>query len=378
MMAKDIRQIKMASGDVRGQLFKPGRITKQGKNALVLRNKFKIKSKIVFDRLRLFRFKHFFKGQFKRGLIKSSNGRIIPKVFTKKINLNKIQIDNSFDQSKEANKKKVLLLPNQLKLKASFYLLLKSLKEAKKATLTLTSEENSLDPLNKLCIGLEKSGFYVSLAEWEKNRNFSHLKMKTKKKLCNTFLSSLKAENGISYDLGKLRPLISINEPYQNFQKKLKKRRDDLVKRKSLAFVNLKKKYTPEIESRILRYMSLYNKKYTQLLQIMKSYKFRFRRLFFYHNKKRLRHSFRIKERYKLYRSLARKRKKRRSRKKVGLYYFLRKRPRMLFRFYVPRHLEVNYKTFSLAHLGGLDLPSVSSRISSWLNLRRLLTSLAM
>lgn len=400
MVNKDIKKIKNSVSSNKAQekqIYKSKKESQQLNFSVVLKKKFSAKDKKVSDRRgfsrnykktlpkvkRSFHFKHFFKVPLHRGLIKNSNGEIIRKVFTKKINLNKIQGIHTFNQSAEVNLIKVLQTPNTLQLKDSLYLLLKTLKNAKKKTLTSSKEENSLDPLGQLCIGLEKSGFYVSIVEWKKNHNLSFLKVKTNKKLCDVFLRSSMVENCTSKKLPTANSLISIKSPYQSFQKKSKKVSSSLVKRKTpgltsrKGFVHLKKNYSYIMESRLSLYMSIYKKKYTKLFRIMKNNKLKFRRLFFDFQIKQLRHTFRMKKRYKLYRSLTWKRKKKKNRKKVGLFYFLRRRPRMLFRFYVPRHLEINYKTFSLAHLGELDLPSVNSRISFWLNLRRLLTSLA-
>nr|YP_009579071.1 hypothetical protein [Vischeria stellata]QBK36854.1 hypothetical protein [Vischeria stellata] len=49
-------------------------------------------------------------------------------------------------------------------------------------------------------------------------------------------------------------------------------------------------------------------------------------------------------------------------------------RRRFYFRFYVPRNIEINYKTHNFIHLNYLDNLSLSSKIRLWLNLRRILS----
>ena len=312
--------------------------------------------------------KYFFKGQFHTGFIKRGPYEISRKSFMKKINLNKVQVLEDY---------------NALRVKASVYILLKNLKNLKKITLSPCLKESSLDSLDQFCLKLEKSGFYSSFTEWKKKRTFDLLRVKTKKRLCNGFAIPFKSKKHLIEGAESLNYLIPVKSSYQIFQKKTRKVNDSLSKIKmkdaiiKKGFVHLKNNYSYMTESRVSLYMATYKKKYTKSFRIMKRYKLKFRRLFFDFLIKQLRHTSRMKKRYKLYRSFAWKRKKKKNRKKVGLFYFLRKRPRMLFRFYIPRHLEINYKTFSLAHLGELDLSSVNPRISLWLNLRRLLTSLA-
>lgn len=326
-------------------------------------------------------FKDFFKGQFNTGFIKKSTYEIGRKAFTKKINLNKIQGCRAFNRKVENKNIKNLHIPSILRVKTSIYLLLKTLKNLKKITLSLSLEEGSLNTLDLFCLKLEKSGFYVSLTEWKKKRNFGLVKVKTKKRLCDAFVNPSNSKKYVGYSLHK--KIIPIKSSYQNFQKKSTKVYNTLAKIKiqgltiQKGFVHLKKNYSYITESRVSLYMATYKKKYTKLFRIMKKNKIKFRRLFFNFLIKQLRHTSRMKKRYKLYRSLTWKRKKKKNRRKVGLFYFLRRQPRMLFRFYIPKHLEINYKTFSLVHLGELDLQSVNPRISFWLNLRRLLTSLA-
>ena len=326
------------------------------------------------------KFKDLFLSESDKVLIKKGKFLVAQKAFTKKINLNEIQGCQFSYQQAEQNWQ---LLCNAFQLKTSLYLLSKTLKNLKKATIFSSNNDFLLDSLDQFCFKLEKSGFYLSLTELEKKRKFTLLKTKIKKKLCESFLKPFNARKLLVEQAQPKIQLYHIKNPFQLFRKKGNKLACDLTNQKGFTFQNqkhfirLKKDYSYITESRFLLYMAAYKKKYTALFPIMKRHKLKFRRLFFHYDIQKLRYTFCIKKRYKLYRSLVWKRKKKKNRKKVGLFYFLRKRPRMLFSFYVPRHLEINYKTFSLAHLGELDLSSINPRISFWLNLRRLLTTLA-
>ena len=402
MVDKYIKKIKTSSPDnksSKGRIYKTGKDDRGLKNSYPLKKRFQAKPKITKERFSLLPtynkvlpktlepldFKHFFKSQFKANLKKNNNLSLCRKVFTKKMDLNKVQGRAAFNRLGESKGLSVVGYPNTLQVKSSIYLLLKTLKNLKKITLGPSIEENSVSELDQFCLRLEKSGFYLSLVELEKKRNLSLLKLKTKKIVCNSFFQPfrLKHKQYVGKNFQTANGLISIKSPYQRLQKKSRKVKIKSAKKNThgviirKGFVHLKKNYSYITESRISLYMATYKKKYTKLFRIMKKNKRKFRRLFFDFQIKQLRHTSRLKRRYKLYRSLAWKRKKKKIRKKVGLFYFLRMRPHMLFRFYIPRHLEINYKTFDVAHLGELDLTSVNPRISLWLNLRRLLTSLA-
>lgn len=86
---------------------------------------------------------------------------------------------------------------------------------------------------------------------------------------------------------------------------------------------------------------------------------------------------------YVLYHVLDRKYKKIRIKEKKNFkksrkFWVLSKlyhtRRRFYFKFYVPRHIEINYKTQNFLHLNYQDNLSLSSKIRLWLNLRRVLS----
>lgn len=68
------------------------------------------------------------------------------------------------------------------------------------------------------------------------------------------------------------------------------------------------------------------------------------------------------------------KKKFKKSRKFWVLSKLYHTRRRFYFKFYVPRHIEINYKTQNFLHLNYHDNLSLSSKIRLWLNLRRVLS----
>lgn len=122
--------------------------------------------------------------------------------------------------------------------------------------------------------------------------------------------------------------------------------------------LSLKKKYRlnkqgfDDTKSRILYLVSLY--KLGFLKYIKAKYKFK-----------------------KVFGKLVWRRKKRKKWKQSVLFRFFRSRHRLFYKFYIPKYLEINYKTFSFVHLDSIDISSLHPRFSFWLNLRRLLTFLS-
>jgi len=68
-----------------------------------------------------------------------------------------------------------------------------------------------------------------------------------------------------------------------------------------------------------------------------------------------------------------RKQKKWRRQIRVSLNLF-RIRQKLSQTFYVPKHFEINYKTFATNYLGYTDSKTTNTKIPFWLNLRKLLT----
>lgn len=319
-----------------------------------------------------------------KSLIKKQNLYILKKRFIEKIDINQIQRNEFPAFLGHTFLENSLGASNVLHIKSSVYFLLKELKRRKRGSLVAIQRSASLDSLEKFCFKLEASGFYTSFSEKSRNNLLLILKEKIRNFKVYGFLN---LRYGV--DLSAFHSSFSNNfffnkSVYRDFRKKYLLLKSDLVSQRMEEpillkdLVRLKKKYSHLTESRLFLYMSTYKKKYTRLFRLLRRNKLNVRRLFSIFKTCRLNYTIKKKKKYKLYKRMTWKWKKKKRRKKVGLFYFLRKRPRMLFRFYVPRHLEINYKTFSLAHLGLLNLPSINARIGFWLNLRRLLTFLAL
>jgi len=82
------------------------------------------------------------------------------------------------------------------------------------------------------------------------------------------------------------------------------------------------------------------------------------------------------KHRKKLYKRIiwkVKRQKKWKRRLRVSFALF-RLRQRLSQVFYVPKHFEINYKTFTTSYLGYTDSKTTNTKIAFWLNLRKLLT----
>ena len=291
--------------------------------------------------------------------------------------------------SKASNLPHSLDFPNILNIKASLYALLKEYKGYKRESLGAKSAF-ALESLNDFALKLQSSGFYLSSIEFQKLKSFHQLQLKVIDFYINCLLTqskksewsqSLNPAKSVSFDE------FSIEKSYDLFNckpKKLKfvlnseviqkKKEEDRLK----SFSVLQKKYNRFIESRLFLFFDSHKKSYKKVTLESRKIRVYLRKLFDYDNKIRMDYVKKKKPYYKEYKRLVWQRKKRKNRKKTGLLRFLRRRRRLLFQFYVPRHLEINYKTFEIIHLGFFDLSTTNSRIPYWLNLRRLLTFLSL
>ena len=325
----------------------------------------------------------------KNSLIKKRNSFTHKKRFSEKIflatlhNSLKLLLSNSFDIPNQLN------VSNNLNIKASLYALLKEYKKHKRASLD-SNLEFTLENLDNFALKLQSSGFYLSPVELKKQKNFQSLQLKILDFYIRCLLTQYK-KSEFSQDInlgeGISSRKFSIRKAYGFFNRKSIKSKftiysEVLKKKKELqtvkSFSLLRKKYNRFLESRLFLFLDSHKKSYKKVLLESRRTRVRLKKLFGFFNKVRSDYSKKKKHYYKEYKKLVWRRKKRKNRKKTGLLRFLRRRRRMLFQFYVPRHLEINYKTFEIIHLGFFDLATTNSRIPYWLNLRRLLTFLSL
>lgn len=315
-------------------------------------------------------------------LIKKSDFFIYQKRFSDKFISNKLGKNLNFPILKTSRTPLFITSSNNLNIKTSLYILSKLFKEYKRSSMN-TTNKFSLENLDEFSLKLQTSGFYTSVIEKKKKKKLEE----SREKILNFYIYCLLKHynrSNISITSKKLNKKYSVKKGYKNFYSNLKvskfniisKTANSLPQNSSLSV--LRKKYTKILESRLFLYLKTHKKKYKSVVKDLTLNKLKLKQLFNLFSKSKQKFVTEKKEFYYRYKKLVRKRKKQRNLKKTGFFYFLRRRRRFLYSYYIPRHLEVNYKTFDIIHLGRFDLPTTNSRITFWLNLRRLLTFLSL
>lgn len=309
-------------------------------------------------------------------LIKKGDFFVHKKSFSDKFNLNKLGENLNFHLFKTSELPFVIGNPNTLNIKTSLYILSKLFKEHKRLNMNISSKF-SLDNLDRFSLKLQTSGFYNSIVETNKKKKLDKIHTKILEFYIHCFLKQYNKNNNglVSNDI---RQEYSTKAGYNSFYRKLKSSKfvRKTTQKNSLSI--LRKKYTRILESRVLLYLKTHKKKYNLTGKQVSLNKLKIKQLFDLFSKTKKNFKKEKKRFYNQYKKLVWKRKKRRNRKKTGLLHFLRRRRRMLYKYYVPRHLEINYKTLDITHLGLFDSLTTNSRITFWLNLRRLMTFLSL
>jgi hypothetical protein len=315
-------------------------------------------------------------------LIKKGDFFIYQKRFSYKFVSNKLGKNINFPILKTSRIPPLIINSNNLNIKTSLYILAKLFKEYKRSSMNIT-HNFSLEDLDKFSLKLQTSGFYTSVVEKKKKKKLEEIR----EKILNFYIYCLLKQynrSNISPTSKKFNKEHSVIEGYKNFYSNLKVSKFSIISktaknsRKNSSLSVLRKKYTKILESRLFLYLKTQKKKYKAVVKNLTLNKLKIKQLFNLFSKTKQKFVEEKKEFYYQYKKLVWKRKKRRNRKKTGFFYFLRRRRRMLYNYYIPRHLEINYKTFDITHLGRFDLPTTNSRITFWLNLRRLLTFLSL
>lgn len=335
-------------------------------------------------------------------LIKKGNSFIHRKRFSDRIVLNHLHENLKSVLIQNLNLPFGINTSNVLNIKTSIYTLQKEFQIYKLHALD-AEKDFSLEGLDKFALKLQDSGFYTSTVELEKDHRLKQLKSKRSQFLLSCLMRKHKStyqqrplrkkEHMLNFDLFKPLQREELKKFYGSYLKqqsltKLSRLRTpkfisrglqqrEVAKHRTKLSI-LRKNYNRWLESRVFSFFSTYKKKYRLISARRKTRKIQLKNILRYLKEVPL--SFRKRKRYyyQKYKRLAWKRKKRKDRKKTGLLAFLRRRRRrLLFQFSVPRHFEMNYKTFELIHLGDFDLDTTNARIPYWLNLRRLLTFLS-
>lgn len=343
-------------------------------------------------------------------VLKKNNNTVFKKRFLNKISLNSSlsQVDSFLFTSEYKNVN--LFTSNLLDIKTDLYKSLKYLKILKHQG--FSSHLNS--DLDSFCVKLQSSKLFSSSIELQKKENRKEVICFLKKLWWKKMLCSSKNFEKVYF----LKILKDIRE------KKLKKQ--SLVNKKRIKKIKIKKKNLKRLIkkgynffSNDLRYVS--NSKWASFLSLLKNRQFSSRlmgpRFFFLKNEKnfvsdtkkkyktspkilrkklqRLSFFFNIyhlsflkykKKKHSSYRflkSLLWRRKKQRRRLKSKLFRVRsirrahRYRRRLLYKFYIPKHMEINFKTLSFVSHSSPDIQTLSSKIPFRLNIRRLLTFMA-
>lgn len=324
-------------------------------------------------------------------LIKKGEFFILQKRFSERFFFNHLDKNLNSDLLKTSNFSFFTGSSNVLNIKTSIYVLSKLLKEEKRKHMVLTIN-SSLATLDRLSLKLQASGIYTSYVELKKMKKMAELRARIlafyviclvkhykRSKLKITPQPSLKRKKkkkGSEENFFDKRA-------YKVFYSKVKKNKFCIIskkrrKKKVRSLAILRKRYTRLFNYRLFLFLRTHPIKYKKVLTHVRSDRLKIKRIFFLIPRTKINYVNEKREFYKEYKKLVWKRKKKRNRKKTGLLFFLRRRRRMLYHYHVPRHLEINYKTFDVAHLGQFDLPTTNSRITFWLNLRRLITFLSL
>jgi hypothetical protein len=315
-------------------------------------------------------------------LIKKSDFFIYQKRFSDQFVSNKLGKIIDFPILKTSRISPLIVNSNNLNIKTCIYILSKLFKEYKRSSMN-TTNNFSLEDLDKFSLKLQTSGFYTSVVEKKKKKKLEEIREKILKFNIYCLLKQYNRSN-ISITSKKFNKEYAVKEGYKNFYSNRKVSKFSIISktvknpRKNSSLSVLRKKYTKILESRLFLYLKTQKKKYKAVVKNLTLNKLKIKQLFNLFSKTKQKFVKEKKEFYYQYKKLVWKRKKRRNRKKTGFFYFLRRRRRMLYNYYIPRHLEINYKTFDITHLGRFDLSTTNSRITFWLNLRRLLTFLSL
>lgn len=258
--------------------------------------------------------------------------------------------------------------------KVALYRVIKQIKLLKAKTVFY----NNLSP-DSMGWKLQENGFYFSTVESIKSRKINPLRQKLYYFVSDDTTRFNFCRRASSYSSGFQFENKSLKALSRGFDKYLKYHVDSLDvlrKRKSLL--------------RILKSRRFLNKVYlSRLFLLTNQQKKKYRNAFFYFFRRRqkvrsLLHLFALsslkfkylkRQQKKVVKKLAWKLKKSKRWKRNSSLFWLRQKLSQVF--YVPRHLEVNYKTLASVYLGFTDFKTVNAKIPFWLNVRKLLTFLS-
>lgn len=294
---------------------------------------------------------------------------LVKKDFLGKTNLNLCFSKLNSFLLRESLTNPALYVSNTFDIKTDLYKLLKSLKKVK------TSQYGVCDhsQLNTLCLRLQKAHLYTSFVEKQKCSNLKLLDQKVKCWKIN-FISLNKVS--LADDSLSLLDFARVSSGYKKYDVCFKYVENKKFK-ELLTFLKARRFFDKIFISQFSKNLNVYKKKYQLLKNISNVCKVKIRILTSLYTVCFLKYLKAKYKTYKIYKKLIWKRKRRKKWKQNTLFRFFRSRHRLFYKFYIPRHFEINYKTFNFAHLDKLEVSGLNSKITFWLNLRRLLTFLS-
>jgi len=279
------------------------------------------------------------------------------------------------------------LYAHDLEIKRQFYKFLKLIKLVKRSTFS-DSQLLKFENFTELGLKLQKSGINYSECEGGKKLLLTKLKLKLSKfKILQTlqlfpvfFLEISKIYKKEDFSPLKIK---HFSKGFLKFEKRNSSFLETtfidktLKKEKFLKFLKIKYFYTRVCESRILTLVSTFKKRYSSLSSYTEKLQKNIQIFFTLYPATRKKFLVKRKEKHRSVKKLLWKRKKRKKWKKRIFLRFLGFRKRFSTKFYVPKHLEINFKTLNLVYLGFTDTKTINPRLPFLLNLRKLVTFLS-
>lgn len=288
------------------------------------------------------------------------------KKFIKKVNVNLVLakvVNSSFLETAD----KLIVFPDN-KMKISFYRFLKVVKNSRRKEPYFSS----------LGWKFQTNGFYTSFVEAEKKKKIRILKEKIKIARNRGIIKSFfQKPSFVRGPLKKRKNLKKLAKGLKRFEDLYSDYSNTGNERRAFFKTLKAKRFFPSVFfSRLFLYATKGRKKYRNTFFYLFLRKRKIDSLFHLYTLSSLKFKDIRKQRKKLYKRVAWKIKKRKKwRRRAGVSFTLfRLRQKLSQVFYVPKHFEINYKTFTTNYLGYTDSKTTNTKIAFWLNLRKLLT----
>jgi ribosomal protein S4 len=296
----------------------------------------------------------------------NGSSSIIPKTFSKNTNINVLLLG----VTKLAWPKKQLypIVYSNNKIKTCVYKFLKSLKTCKR----------HVSHSHLFGWKLQLTGFYTSLVEKKKKRILGVLRKNISLSKSTCLVEGYFQKPAFTFESNKKRKnLLNLTKGLTNFSN-LYSNYSNLADNRQVFFNTLKTRrfFSNIFFSRIFLYAAKGKTKYRTTFYLIFKRKRKIDSLFHVCTLSSLKFRDIRKLRKKFYKKMAWKIKKyKKWRRHIRVSFSLfRLRQKLSQTFYVPKHFEINYKTFSANYLGYTDSKTTNTKIAFWLNLRKLLT----